>query len=154
VRSPPSDLELLKEAAPHIARVTVIYNPLNPISEPAVVAIEGVAATRKIRIQRLVVRAPEDLDAVFPAITRAKTDAILVLEDPMTNSQSHRVVNLALKGRLPAIFGLSNLTAAGGLLSYAPSRADLWRKAALLTDKILRGAAVVGELPNSSFKLK
>jgi putative ABC transport system substrate-binding protein len=63
-----------------------------------------------------------------------------VLEDGLTNSQSFRVVDVALKGRLPAVFGLSNFVVAGGFMSYGPSRPEQWRKAALLTDKILRGA--------------
>src|SRR5215510_11291660 len=67
-------LELLKEAAPHITRVAVVYNPLNPISEPAVVAIEAIAKTLKIRTLRLEVRAPGDFDAVFPVMTRQKLD--------------------------------------------------------------------------------
>ncbi len=139
-------LELLKEAAPHIARVAVVYNPLNPVSEPAVVAIEAAAKTLKIRIQRLAVRAPADFDAVFPVMTRQRVDAVTVLEDGLTNSQSLRVVDVALKGRLPAVFGLSNLVVAGGFMSYGPSRPELWHKAALLTDKILRGAKP-GDLP-------
>jgi putative tryptophan/tyrosine transport system substrate-binding protein len=65
-------LELLKEAAPLIARVAVVYNPLNSVHEPAVVAIEAVAKTLKLRIQRLEVRAPTDFDAVFPVMTRAR----------------------------------------------------------------------------------
>jgi ABC-type uncharacterized transport system substrate-binding protein len=139
-------IELLKEMAPHIARVAVVYNPLNPISEPAVVAIEAVCKHFRVRIQRLVVRAPEDFDAVFPVMTRQRVDAVTVLEDPMTNSQSPRIADVALKRRLPAVFGLSTVVAAGGFMSYAPSRPDLWRKAAQLTDKILRGAKP-GDLP-------
>jgi putative tryptophan/tyrosine transport system substrate-binding protein len=63
-----------------------------------------------------------------------------VLEDGVINSQALRLVDAALKGRVPAVFGLSSLVAAGGFMSYAPSRPELWRRAALLTDKILRGA--------------
>jgi putative ABC transport system substrate-binding protein len=139
-------LELLKEAAPHVARVAVVYNPLNPISEPAVLAMESAAKVLKFRIQRLAVRAPEDLDAMLLTMTKHKMDAVTVLEDPMANSQSRRVVDVALKGKVASVFGLSNFVAAGGFMSYGPSRPDMWRRAALLTDKILRGAKP-GELP-------
>jgi putative ABC transport system substrate-binding protein len=139
-------LELLKEAAPHVTRLAVVYNPLNPISEPAVVAIEATAKALKIRTQRLEVRAPADVDAVLPLMTRQKIDAVTVLEDPMTHSESLRVVDIALKNRLPAAFGLAAVVEAGGFMSYAPSRPEMWHKAALLTDKILRGAKP-GELP-------
>jgi len=139
-------LELLKEAVPHIKRVAVIYNPLNPISEPAVLAIEAVGKTLKVLIQRLAVRAPSDFDAAFPAMTRQKLDAVTVLEDPMTHSQSLRVVDVALKNRIPVAFGLASVVESGGFMSYAPRRPEMWHKAALLTDKILRGAKP-GDLP-------
>jgi putative ABC transport system substrate-binding protein len=139
-------VELLKEAIPNTARIAVVYNPLNPISEPAVAAIESMAKRLKIQVQRLVVRAPADFDAVLRMMTKPKVDAVLVLEDPMTNSQSLRVVDAAKKSRLPTVLGLSNLVVAGGFMSYAPNRPELWRKAAVLTDKILRGAKP-GDLP-------
>jgi len=65
-------LELLKEAAPHIARVAVVYNALNAADERAVVDIETVAKTLKLRIQRLAVHAPADFDAMFPLLTRQR----------------------------------------------------------------------------------
>jgi len=138
--------ELLKEAVPNTSRAAVVYNPLNPISEPAVAAIESTAKLLKVQIQRLAIRAPKDFDAVFPMMTRRNLDAIIVLEDPMINSQSRRVVDIALKGRAPAVVGLSSLVEAGALISYGPNRPELWRRAALLTDKILRGAKP-GDLP-------
>ena len=133
-------LELLKEAAPGVTQVAVVYNALNPVHEPAVVAIEAAAKQLKVQIQRLAVRASTDFDAVFPVMTKQKMDAVTVLEDPMINLQSLRVIDVALKGRVPAVFGHASLVAAGGFMSYAPSRPDMWRRAALLTDKILRGA--------------
>ena len=139
-------VELLKEAVPNIARIGVVYNPRNPISEPAVVAIESDAKLMKIQIRRLAVRTPADFDAVLRTIMKPKVDAVLVLEDPMTNSQSPRVVDAALKGKVSTVLGLSDLVVAGGLMSYGPSRSDLWRQAAVLTDKILRGAKP-GDLP-------
>jgi len=139
-------LELLKDAVPQIARVAVVYNPLNPIDEHSVVAIEVTAKVQHVRIERLAVRAAADFEAVLPVLTRQRVDAVMVVEDPMIQSQSLRVVEAALRGRVPAVFGLSSLVAAGGFMSYAPNRPDLWRQAALLTDKILRGAKP-GDLP-------
>jgi putative ABC transport system substrate-binding protein len=133
-------IELLKEAMPHIARVAVLYNPLNPVDEPAVVAIEAMAKALIVKIKRLAVRAPEDFEAIFPEMTRQKVDAVTVVEDPMIQVHSLQVVEAALRGKVPAVFGLSPFVAAGGLMSYAPRRPDLWRQAAVLTDKILRGA--------------
>jgi putative tryptophan/tyrosine transport system substrate-binding protein len=133
-------LELLKEAVPNVVRVGVIYNPLNPIVESVVVAIETIAKPLKLQTERLAVRTPGDLDTVSSVLTRQRMDAITVIEDPMINSHALRVVGSALKAKIPAVVGLSDLVAAGGLMSYAPNRPDLWRRAAVLTDKILRGA--------------
>jgi putative ABC transport system substrate-binding protein len=73
-------------------------------------------------------------------------DAVTVVEDPMIQSQSLRVVEATLREKVPAVFSLPSYVVAGGLMSYAPNRADLWRRAAQLTDKILRGAKP-GDLP-------
>ena len=139
-------LELLKEAAPHIARVAVVYNALNAVDERAVVAIEAVATTLKLRIQRLAIQAPADCDAVFPLLTRQRMDAVTMVEDALIHSYALRVVDVALKGGVPVVVGLSRLVEGGGFMSYGPNRLELWRKAALLTDKILRGAKP-GDLP-------
>jgi putative ABC transport system substrate-binding protein len=133
-------LELLKDAVPHIARVAVVYNPLNPVDQSSLVAIEATAKALSVRIERLAVRAPADFEAVFSALTRHRVDALTVVEDPMVQSQSLRVVEAALREKVPAVFSLPNYVVAGGLMSYAPNRPDLWRRAAQLTDKILRGA--------------
>ncbi len=139
-------LELLKEAAPHIARVAVLYNALNAVDERAIVAVEAVAKTLKLRIQRLAIQAPADFDAVFPMLTRQRVDAVTMVEDALIHSYALRVVDVALKGGVPTVVGLSSLVEGGAFMSYGPNRAELWRKAALLTDKILRGAKP-GDLP-------
>ena len=127
-------------------RVAVVYNALNAVDEHAVEAIETVAKTLKLRIQRLGVHAPADFDAVFPLLTRQRVDAVTIVEDALIHSYALRVVAVALKGRVPAVVGLSNLVEGGGFMSYGPNRPELWHKAALLTDKILRGAKP-GDLP-------
>jgi ABC-type uncharacterized transport system substrate-binding protein len=139
-------LELLKEAAPRIARVAVVYNPLNPADSSAIVAIETTAKTLHVRIERLEVRAPADFETVFSELRRQRVDAVMVVEDRMIRMQSLRVVEAALREELPAVFFLPEYVVAGGIMSYAPNRPDLWRRAARLTDKILRGAKP-GDLP-------
>jgi len=139
-------LEPLKEAAPHIARVAVVYNALNAADERAVVDIETVAKTLKLRIQRLAVHAPADFDAMFPLLTRQRVDAVTIVEDALIHSYARRVVEVALQGRVPTVVGLPSLVEGGGFMSYGPNRPELWHKAALLTDRILRGARP-GDLP-------
>jgi len=131
---------------PRIASVAMVYNPLNPVDEEAIVAIEATAKALNVRIERLAVRAPADFETVLFALTRQRVDAVTVVEDPMIQSQSLRVVEAALREKVPTVFSLPNYVAAGGLMSYAPNRPDLWRRAARLTDKILRGAKP-GDLP-------
>jgi putative ABC transport system substrate-binding protein len=121
-------LELLKEAAPRIARVAVVYNPLNPADESAIVAIETTAKTLHVRIERLEVRALADLETVFSELRRQRVDAVMVVEDRMIRMQSLRVVEVALKEKLPAVFFLPDYVVAGGLMSYAPNRPDLWQR--------------------------
>src|SRR5262245_37663723 len=133
-------LEILKEAAPDAKRVAVLYNPRNRIDELALESIEVAAKPLKIRIQRLAVRTPADVEAVFPTMTRRKMDAITIVEDAVVHAAARSVVDVALKNRIAALVGLSSLAAAGAFMSYGPNRADLWRQAALIADRILRGA--------------
>src|SRR5262245_34481264 len=133
-------LEFLKEAVPDVKRVAVLYNQRNRIDELALRDIEAVARPLKIRIQRLPVRTPADVEAVFPVITRRTMDAITVVEDAVIHASALSVVDVALKNRVAALVGLSSLVTAGAFMSYGPNRADLWRQAALVTDRILHGA--------------
>src|SRR5262245_4241280 len=139
-------IEMLKEAAPNIVRIAVVYNPANPVDVLAVAAIEDIAKALKVRIERIAVRAPDDFETLFAVMMKHRVDGVTVVEDPMIQSQSLRLVERTLKIKVPAAFSLPSYVAAGGLMSYGPNRPDLWRHAALLTDKILRGATP-GDLP-------
>jgi len=140
---------LAREAVPGIARVAVIYNPLNPVDEEAIVAIEATARARNVRIERLTVRAPADFETALSRLTRQRVDAVMVVEDWMIRLQMSRVAETAFREKVPAVFSLPNFVA-GGLMWYGPNRPDLWRRAARLTDKILRGAKP-GNLPVEQF---
>ena len=132
--------DLLKEAVPGITRVAVLWNPTNPVHGPAVKAIEEAARSFGMRLQHLKVRVLNDYDSAFSAITKREVDALLVLEDPLINLYSSRIADLAAKNRLPTIFGLATFVEAGGLMAYGPNRPEMWRRAALFVDKILKGA--------------
>jgi len=106
-------LELLQEAVPDIKRVAVLYNQRNRTDELALESIEAAARPLKIRIQRLAVRTPADVEAVFPAITRRAMDAITVVEDAVIHASALSVVDVALKNRVAALVGLSSLVTAG-----------------------------------------
>ena len=132
-------LELLKEAVPGVSRVLLIWNPANAAQEPAVKAIEAAAKTLGISVQHVKVQAPADFDGALSAISKSR-DSLLVLEDALINLYSSQIAGLATRTRLPTSFGLPIFAEAGGLMAYGPNRPELWRRAAIFVDKILRGA--------------
>jgi putative ABC transport system substrate-binding protein len=138
-------LQLLKEAIPVVRRVTVIWNPSNAVHQPAVDAIEAAAKPLGIAVQHAKVQGPADIESAFSAIS-TRRDSLLILEDALTNVYSKRIADLAARNRLPSIFGLTTFAEAGGLMAYGPNRPELWGRAAIFVDKILRGAKPA-ELP-------
>ena len=133
-------LELLKEVLPRLARVAVLWNAANPYS--ALVFKETQAAGRAlgIDVQSLEVRAPDDFDGAFEAARRQRPDALITVEDPLTTSHRQRVADFTAEQQLPSLHGVREFAAAGGLMSYGASLADLFHRAAGYVDKILRGA--------------
>jgi len=92
------------------------------------------------------VRGPDDFDSAFTAMTRERADALITLGDSLTVSYRIRLVDLAAKSRLPAVYDLREFVDAGGLMAYGPSLPELFRRAAAYVDKILKGAKP-GDLP-------
>jgi putative tryptophan/tyrosine transport system substrate-binding protein len=138
-------LQLLKEVIPALSRVTVVLNPSNAVHGPTVKEVEVAANALGIDVQHVKIQTPADVDDALVAISRRR-ESLVVLEDAMINVCSTQIAHLALKERLPTIFGLTSLAEAGGLMAYGPHRPELWRRAATFVDKILRGAKP-GELP-------
>jgi putative ABC transport system substrate-binding protein len=93
-----------------------------------------------LRLQLVEARAPADLDKAFSDMTRARAGALAVWANAMFVAERERLVALAAKNRLPAVYTHRELIDAGGLMSYGPSQADLNRHAATYVDKILKGA--------------
>ncbi len=133
-------LELLKAAIPGLARVAVIWDPATPSHVPALQAVEAAARTLDLRLQPLAVRSATELESAFSAIARQQAGAVLVLSTPLYMGESKRLAELALAHKLPTMFGPREHVEAGALLSYGPARADLYRRAAVYVDKILKGA--------------
>jgi putative tryptophan/tyrosine transport system substrate-binding protein len=140
-------LALLKEAIPRLARVAVLSNPANRSSGPGLSATKAAAQSMGLQLEPIEVREPEDFESAFSAIARARAQAlVLAHQDPIFHVHAQRIAGLALKGRLPAVFYVKDFAEHGGLMSYAPSYPDLFRRAAIYVDKILKGARP-GELP-------
>lgn len=133
-------LELLKEVVPRLSRVAVLSNPTSANVPPQMRETEVTARALAVQLQRLEVRGPDDFDRVFQAATKERAGALITLDDAFVFTQRTRIVKLAAKNRLPAIYGFREFVDAGGLMSYAANLSDMYRRAATYVDKILKGA--------------
>jgi putative ABC transport system substrate-binding protein len=134
------DLELLKEVVPKIRRVAVLSNPGGPAQPLIISNIKAAARSLGLQLQLVEARGSADFDGAFAAMARERAGALFVLTDPVFIPHRARLVNLAAKNRLPSIFTQRADVEAGGLMSYGPSFADMYRRAATYVDKILKGA--------------
>jgi putative ABC transport system substrate-binding protein len=134
-------LELLKETVPKLSRVAVLGNSTNPGNAQSLKEIELAARAFKVKLQYLDVIDPKDIEAAFRAAGKERAGAVLVLASNLFNSHRTQVVELAVKGRLPAIYPYPEYVEDGGLMTYGTSFTDLFRRAATYVDKILKGKA-------------
>ncbi|OGL05348.1 MAG: hypothetical protein A3I03_11950 [Candidatus Rokubacteria bacterium RIFCSPLOWO2_02_FULL_68_19] len=133
-------LELLKETVPKVRRVAILWNPANP-SHPLVVRELNVAArSLGVQLQFLEARGPNEFEGAFAAMAKERMGALLVVPDSVSFLHRTRLADLAARSHLPAAYGLRGHVDAGGLMSYGPDSADLFRRAATYVDKILKGA--------------
>jgi ABC-type uncharacterized transport system substrate-binding protein len=107
---------------------------------------EVAARALGVRLQFVEARGPDDIDRAFSDMTDARAGALTVLGSTMLINERRRLVDLAAKNRLPAVYGLREYVDAGGLMCYGPNNADMSRRAATYVDKILKGAKP-GDLP-------
>ena len=133
-------LELLKEAIPKVSRVAVLYDPTDRSKIAEVKEIKSDARSLGVQLQALEVRRLDEFENAFKTASRAKAGAILVLPTSILNSNRKRIADLAVKNRLPTMLATSQHMDAGALMSYGPDYADLYRRAAVYVDKILKGA--------------
>jgi putative ABC transport system substrate-binding protein len=133
-------LELLKEAVPDVSRVAVLWNPAASLSALEFQVMEAAARGLGVQLQSLEVRGPSEFERAFEAATREGAGALSVLATPFIVQNLRRIVNLALEHRLPAIFWMQQFAETGGLMAYGPNQLDLYRRAAALVGKILKGA--------------
>ena len=133
-------LELLKEAFPKIARVGFLWEPGGSRGNPALTDMEAAAKALGLKLQSLPVRSVDDLESAFARAKREGAQALIAGLGPLFNTQQRQVLDFAVKNRLPAMYPASEFVEAGGLMSYAPNNADLWRRAADYVDKIFKGA--------------
>jgi putative tryptophan/tyrosine transport system substrate-binding protein len=133
-------LELLKEVLPRLSRVAVLWNADNPYSVLVFKETQAGGRTLGIEVRSLEVRGPGDFDSAFEAAKGLRPDALITVEDPLTGDHRTRIAEFTARQQLPSLHGIREFVAAGGLISYGPSIADLFRRSAYYVDKILRGA--------------
>jgi putative ABC transport system substrate-binding protein len=132
-------LELLKEAVPGLARVAVLWNPATPSHGPGLNAVEDRGRALGVRLQPVAVHSETEFDSAFAGIIREHAGGVLVLSTPLFIAGARPLAERAMKHKLPTMFGPRVHADAGGLLSYGPDRADLFRRAATYVDMILKG---------------
>jgi len=139
-------LELLKEIVPEVSPVAVMLNPQNPQSQFELKEMQAAARALGLELRGVQVSPQDSLEEAFAAMTRASARGLIVLTDPIFFSQRRKIVELASRSRLPAMYFFQEFVAEGGLVSYAPSDTALYRRSAGYVHRILNGAKP-SELP-------
>ena len=132
-------LELLRELVPSLKQVAVLTHPAHPTDPVQRKEMEEAARALGLQLKPAAVRAPEDFEAAFKAVSRA--GGLLNIDTPLFTTYRTQFVELAARNRLPAIWSNGIIVEAGGLMSYGTSIPALFRRAATYVDKVLKGAS-------------
>jgi putative tryptophan/tyrosine transport system substrate-binding protein len=133
-------LELLKEIVPKLSRVAVFSTSTNAEDAKTLEEIKLAAGAMKVQLEYLDVGTVKDIDPGFRAATKARADAVLwAVSGSVTRTHRTKVLEIAIKSRLPAIYNAADWVEEGGLVAYGVSYTDLFRRAATYVDKILKG---------------
>jgi len=133
-------LQLLREAVPGLSRIAVVWNPDTPSHGPALRQTDETARALGLHLSKVEARGGDEYDRAFAAAAREHTGAALVLMSPNALLARDRIVALAARHKLPAIYGLRAFVEGGGLMAYGVNELPQFRRAAEYVDKILRGA--------------
>ena len=133
-------LELLKESVPKLSRVAVLWNPQNAGSSQVWKESQLQARELGLQLHSMEVSSSGQFDSAFKEATKARSAALAVLQSPLALSNQKRIVDLATKNRLPAMYYRGDFVESGGLMSYGADESERFRRAAVFVDKILKGA--------------
>jgi putative ABC transport system substrate-binding protein len=133
-------VELFKEVLPQLSRLAVLVNRDVPGYGVQIKEVEFATQTIGLQLQVEKIQGPNDLEKAFSAITKGRAGAVLGLTNPTFMALRTRIAELAIRSHLPTMYGSRAFVDAGGLISYGPDVADLFRRAAVYVDKILKGA--------------
>jgi putative ABC transport system substrate-binding protein len=133
-------LELFKETFSEVSRVGVVFDPTSALDQTELTETQLAARALGVDLVALEVRGPKDFEPAFQSAIRKRTGGLIVLRGFFTSDLHKRIVDLAVKSRMPAIYNDQVFTEAGGLMYYGPELSDLFRRSATYVDKILKGA--------------
>ena len=133
-------IELLREVSPGIRHVALLWNSANPASAESMREVQAAARALNVKLDAFDTGTVANLDHAFAAIRAKGARGIVVTNDPFFTGQRARLIDFATDRRLPAVYFFDQFVDAGGLMSYGGSQAESFQRAAVLVDKILRGA--------------
>jgi putative ABC transport system substrate-binding protein len=139
-------LELIKEIAPQVSRVTAVFNPISTFAELFFRSAEAAAQRLGVDIVAAHVREPSEIDAAVTALAHEPGAGLMFLPDGFTAAYRRQIVDLTVRYRLPAMMGGRAFATDGGLVSYGSDSLDAFRRSASYVDRILRGEKP-GDLP-------
>ena len=142
----PKHLEMLLTMVPKLSRVAVLVNPANSAHATMLKNVQAAAQKANVKVLPVEARTPQEIETAFSVMTKENAGAIIVGLDGLFIQQRRQIAELAVKNRLPSIATLREYVEDGGLMSYGQNFADQFRHAAVIVDKILKGAKP-GDLP-------
>ena len=132
-------LELLKQIAPGVSRVEIIYDPANPLAAELIRSIETGAPSLAVQVSSSAIRNSADIERAINALADQRNGGLVVLTSPLTGVHRDVIIDLAARHRLPAVYGLRYFVESGGLASYGIDNHDLYRRAISYVARILKG---------------
>jgi putative tryptophan/tyrosine transport system substrate-binding protein len=133
-------LELVKETIPKLSRVAVLWNPQNPGNTQQWKESQLAARELRLELHSMEVSSADKFESAFKEAAKARSSALAVAQDSLAQSNLKLIADLAIKNRLPAIYPRGEFVISGGLMSYGADRAETYKRAASMVDKILKGA--------------
>jgi putative tryptophan/tyrosine transport system substrate-binding protein len=142
----PKRLELLHELVPSATAIGFLSNPTSPLSQSEASDVQAAARVLGLRVHVENASSERDIDAAFAGLVRQRVNALFVGADAFFQNRRDQLVALAARHALPASYGLPEVAAAGGLMSYGPSQTDVYRQVGVYTGRVLKGEKP-GDLP-------
>jgi ABC-type uncharacterized transport system substrate-binding protein len=132
-------LELLKESVPKLTRVAVLWNPQESSSAQEWKVSQAAARELALQLHSMQVSGVDKVESAFREAMKARSDGLAVITGPVTLASRKQIADLAISNRLPAIYPRKDFIESGGLMSYGADENEVWRRVAVMIDKILKG---------------